>query len=209
MACARYGTSYSAVIVFAAVLSVASGSTVFFAMVPGFFAISVKSRNICSVESAAFGPSLLSGLILCNGFLAAAHLVEDDVGRGFPDEGLRFIVPVRQPLINRSLQFAHTKESAAADHSVGDESEKAFHLIEPGTTGRCEVKVEAPPPFRLEPSLNSLAFMGGIVVHDQMHVLVRWHLFFQLVEKFDELLGAMARLATANHPAIQHVEGRA
>jgi len=65
-------------------------------------------------------PSLLSGLILCNGFLAAAHLIEDDVGRGFPDERLRFIIPVRQPLINCSLQFAHTKESAAADHFFGD-----------------------------------------------------------------------------------------
>src|SRR5437879_2107515 len=164
--------------------------------------------KLSSLVSNLLGASLLSGLILCNGFLAAAHLVEDDVGCGFPDEGLRFIVPVRQPLINRSLQFAHTKESAAADHSVGDESEKALHLIEPGTTGRCEVKVEAPPLFRLEPSLNDLAFMGGIVVHDQMHLLVRWHLFFQLVERFDELLGAMARLATANHPPIQDVEGR-
>src|SRR5207302_11233009 len=104
-----------------------------------------KATGFCLFRPLPVGASLLSGLILCNGFLAAAHLVEDDVGRGFPDEGLRFIVPVRQPLINGSLQFAHTKESAAADHSVGDESEKALHLIEPGTTGRCEVKVEAPP----------------------------------------------------------------
>src|SRR2546430_4393510 len=170
---------------------------------------SINQQDIDNLRRVADAlPSLLAGLILGNGFLAAAHLVEDDVGGGFPDEGLRFIVPVRQPLINRSLQFAHTKESAAADHSVGDESEKAFHLIEPGTTGRCEVKVEAPPLFRLEPSLNDLTFMGGIVVHDQMHLLVRWHLFLQLVEKFDKLLGAMARLATANHPPVQDVEGR-
>ena len=74
---------------------------------------SINQQDIDNLRRVADAlPSLLSGLILCNGFLAAAHLVEDDVGRGFPDEGLRFIVPVRQPLINRSLQFAHTESTS-------------------------------------------------------------------------------------------------
>ncbi len=48
------------------------------------FILSEKSDSILD---------LLSGLILCNGFLAAAHLIEDDVGGGFPDEGLRSVHP--------------------------------------------------------------------------------------------------------------------
>ena len=56
MACARYGTSYSAVIVLDAVLSAACGSPVFFATAPGFWDVSEKSRSICSVESPELGP---------------------------------------------------------------------------------------------------------------------------------------------------------
>jgi hypothetical protein len=41
-----------------------------------------------------------------------------------------------------------------------------------------------------------------------MYLLVCWHLFLQLVEKLDELLGAVARLATANHLPVQDVESR-
>ncbi len=50
--------------------------------------------------------------------------------------------------------------------------------------------------------------MGGIVVHDQMHLLVQWHLFLQLVEKFGELLGAIALLATAQHLSARDVDSR-
>jgi len=50
-------------------------------------------------------PSLLSWLIVYNRFLAAAHLVQNDVGRGLPDESLGFLVPSREPCVNRPLQF--------------------------------------------------------------------------------------------------------
>ena len=51
------------------------------------------------------------------------------------------------------------------------------------------------------------AFVWRIVVHDQVNVLIRRHLLFQAVEEPDELVGAVPRQATANHLAIQNIEG--
>ena len=93
--------------------------------------------------------SLLSGLILYNGFPAAANVVEDDIGGGFPDERSWFVVPGRQPLIDGSLQFIDAMEGSATDHSIGDEPEQAFDLVEPGTARGGEMKVEASPLLRL------------------------------------------------------------
>ena len=94
-------------------------------------------------------PSLLSALIFCNSLAAATDLVEDDIGCGSPDKGPGFDVPVGQPLINGWFQFMDAVEGSAADHLVGNEPEKAFHLVQPGTAGGREMKVEAAPLLRL------------------------------------------------------------
>ena len=48
--------------------------------------------------------------------------------------------------------------------------------------------------------------MGGVVVHDEVNFLFGRHLFFQLVEEFDELFGAMAWQAGAHYFPVQDVE---
>src|ERR1700682_331130 len=164
-------------------------------------------RSDCWNTKQPGATSLLSGLTLYNSLSAAAHLVQDDIGSGFPDERLGFPVPVSQPLIDGRLQFFDTMECSAADHAVGDEPEEAFDLVEPGTACRREVKVEAAPLRRFQPALDRRALVRGIVVHDEVNLLVRRHLFFQLVEKLDELLGAMPGQATANDFPVQDVEG--
>ena len=50
-------------------------------------------------------PSLLSWLILYNGFFAAAHLVQNDVGGGLPDEGFGLFVPACEPPVYGAFQF--------------------------------------------------------------------------------------------------------
>src|ERR1700740_1842432 len=57
MQCARYGTSYSAVIVFAAPARVAAGSPTFFATKPGVFDIAEYCARISTVDRPAPGPS--------------------------------------------------------------------------------------------------------------------------------------------------------
>jgi hypothetical protein len=58
-----------------------------------------------------------------------------------------------------------------------------------------------------EPVLNGGAFVGAVVVEDEMDVEIRRHLLFHLVEEPDQLFAAMARQATADDLAIQDVEG--
>ena len=112
----------------------------------------LASRQFSGRENSG-KPCLLSWLSFYNRLFAPAHLVQDDVGGGLPLEGLGFVVPVRQPSIHRLLQFTGTMEGSAADHAVGDEAEKSFHLIEPGAAGRGEVEMKTLPFFRLQPSL--------------------------------------------------------
>src|SRR5690242_4649387 len=68
------------------------------------------------------------------------------------------------------------------------------------------MKVEAAPLLGLQPALDSRALVSGIVVHDQVNLLLRRHLFFQVVQEPDELLGPVPWQTTANHFAIQDVE---
>jgi hypothetical protein len=49
--------------------------------------------------------SLLSRLTLYNGFLAAAHLIENDIGGSFPDERLGLLVPGCEPRVDSAFQF--------------------------------------------------------------------------------------------------------
>jgi len=49
--------------------------------------------------------SLLSWLILYNGFFATAHLVQNDVGGGLPDEGFGLFVPGCEPPVYGAFQF--------------------------------------------------------------------------------------------------------
>ena len=50
--------------------------------------------------------------------------------------------------------------------------------------------------------------MGGVIVHDEMNVLVGGHLFLHLIEKPDELLGAVSGQTTADHFSVQNIESR-
>src|SRR5271169_7110711 len=57
MQCARYGTSYSAVIVLAAPANAAAGSPTFRATAPGVFDIAEYFSRIATVDTPAPGPS--------------------------------------------------------------------------------------------------------------------------------------------------------
>ena len=171
---------------------------------PGFSKVAVLELD--PKYNAPKTASLLSGLSLYNSLPAAAHLVQNDIRGSFPDEWLRFIVPLRQPLIDGPFEFLNTTEGAAADHSTCDKPKQTFRLVEPRTAGGSEVKLEAAPLFRFQPSLDDRTLMSGIVIHDEVNVLVRGQLFFQLVEKPDELASAMPELATANHFPVQNIE---
>ena len=91
------------------------------------------------------------------------------------------MIPFRQPFINRLFQFLNTEEGTAPDHTVGNQAEPTFHLIEPRTAGGCEVQME---PFsfpRFEPALDGLALMAAVVIQNEMDIQVRWDFLLQLL----------------------------
>ena len=50
--------------------------------------------------------------------------------------------------------------------------------------------------------------MGGVVVHDEVNVQIGRHLFLQLIEEPDELLGAVPGKTAADHFPVQNIERR-
>ena len=87
--------------------------------------IQISTGHWCELERfrRALQASLLPGLTFYNGLSATPHLVENDVCGCFPFKRLGFIVPVGEPLVDRTFQFIYAMEGPAADHAVRDEPE--------------------------------------------------------------------------------------
>lgn len=96
-----------------------------------------------------------------------------------------------EPLIDRLLKFIGAVEGTSTNHPSGDQSKESFDLIQPGTAGRCEVEVEAAPPFRFEPALDLSALVCAVIVHDQVHFLIVGKLPFQVMQEANELAAAV------------------
>ena len=69
---------------------------------------------------------------------------------------------------NRVLEFAGAAVNAAAQLPFSKEREPAFDQVEPGTTGRCEMQMEARVPQ--QPTLNGRGLVGSVVVKNQVQV---------------------------------------
>ncbi len=72
--------------------------------------------------------------------------------------------------------------------------------------GRREMEMEPLPLSRLKPSLHLGAFVGAVVVHDEMHFLIGRELRFQMIEEAYELPAAVAILTGANDLAVEDIE---
>ena len=93
---------------------------------------------------------------------------------------------------------------AAPDLALGDEREEALDLIEPGCAGGRQMHMPARPLG--QPVADQRGLVGGVVVHDQMHVEIAGDGCFDLVEEIAELAGAVARIALADDGAGGDVE---
>lgn len=66
------------------------------------------------------------------------------------------------------FEFGNALEDAASGAILGDASEEALDLAEPGPGCRCEVHAEA--RMSLEPEFDLGMLVGGVVVGDQVQV---------------------------------------
>jgi len=102
-------------------------------------------------------------------------------------------------------QLRHTAERAASDALLGDFAKPPLDHVEPRTRGWGEMQVES--RVALEPCLDSLVFVGGVVVDDQVQVELGRRFGVDLLQETDEFLMAMARHAIADHGAVEHAQG--
>ena len=103
-----------------------------------------------------------------NNFAEPFEFGEDGVGGRGPFERFGMLVVGVDEQVDLALQVVHRAEGAAADRLVGDQSEPALELVEPGTVGRREVDMEPRPPG--QPRTNTGMLVGGVVVTNQVDV---------------------------------------
>ena len=75
-------------------------------------------------------------------------------------------------------EVMHAGEGAPANGALGDETEPAFHLVEPRGVGGGVVHVIA-GPLR-QPGAHLGMFVGGVVIDDQVKVEFRRHRLVQM-----------------------------
>src|ERR1700674_5118199 len=89
----------------------------------------------------------------------------------------------------------------AAPKAAGSEiTKEAFHHVEPRSAGGCEVNVE--PRMALQPALNDGMFVSGVVVHDQVQLLVAGRGIVHQAQEAEPLLVPWR----SDHFAVQSVE---
>ena len=85
-------------------------------------------------------------------------------------------------LIDCHDQFLHVTKDTATETVLSQISKESLDHVQPRGAGGREVNVE--PPVAGEPSFYLRVFVGGIVVHDQMQLLV---LRCGVIEQTEEL----------------------
>src|SRR5437764_154795 len=110
-----------------------------------------------------------------------ADFLDDVLSSLVPDERLRVVVVLSDVVKDGFDQVRHTGENPAPDALVVEIAEEPLDHIEPGTTGRNEMEVEAFVTF--EPRDDLRVFVRGIVVGDEMKVEVAWRLGVDLFQE--------------------------
>jgi len=83
--------------------------------------------------------------------------------------------------------------------------EPAFNQIEPARTGGNEM--QGKPRMPLEPALHARMAVRAVVVENQMQVLAWGKLGVEAPKELQKLLMAVSRIALANNPAFDDLQG--
>lgn len=109
-------------------------------------------------------------------------------------------------MINLFDQLMYASEGAATDGALGDDSEPAFDLIDPGAISWSVMDLVARP--HRQPALDLGMLVSGVVVHDQMEVEFGRDVLIEVAKELEKLLMAVAGLALADHLAGGDLERR-
>ena len=95
---------------------------------------------------------------------------------------------------------------SAADLLLGQGSEPAFDLVDPGSGGGREMDLET--GMAGKPVFHRGGLVSAVVVHDQMHIKIAWHVRVDGAQELEELGAAMAPMQLADHFAGGDVQRR-
>ncbi len=120
----------------------------------------------------------------------ASDAGQDVVCRLDPHEGLGIGTVGGQVQPNGVLQRTGAAMTAPAKLLVGEDGEPALHLVDPRRVGGREVQVEA--WVAQQPAMDERRLVSAVIVQDEVHVQVGWHLRMDAVQELAELGRAMA-----------------
>ena len=103
-----------------------------------------------------------------------------------PEEGFRVLVVQLKITFDRCLQFTSAAEGAAPDLLGGQSREEALDEIDPRSSGRREVNVEARTLG--QPAMDQGDLVRPVVVHDQVDVETGRDVGVDSVEKLTDSL---------------------
>lgn len=113
-------------------------------------------------------------------------------------------------MFDEAIDFAHqvfdVGEGTAANGLLRDDTEPAFHEIQPGRIRGGEVDVVSGPSG--QPGFDFGMFVGGVVIDDQMHVEVFGHIGVDVSQEGEEFLMSMACLALGDDFTVSDIECR-
>src|ERR1700682_2988341 len=151
----------------------------------------------------------MKALLVCcsiNKFTKTLEFVEDRIGARGPHKRPLVGIVVSYVVVDLVHQFTHAAEGAAPDRLLSDEREPALDLVEPAGVGGSVMDVVARPAR--EPGFDRGVFVSAVVVGNQVDLELGGDAAVEMIEKGQELLMAMARLALRDDRAVKHVERR-
>jgi hypothetical protein len=133
-------------------------------------------------------------------------LLEDVGGFRGPDEWFGMFIVAVDVFADSCDQLLHAAEGATPEAVFSQVAEEALHHIEPGAAGGSEVHME--PGMASEPALDLGMFVGGIVVHNHVDLLIFRHHVVDSAEEFQPLLVTMPIIAHRDHLSLQSIQCR-
>ena len=107
--------------------------------------------------------------MLCPGNFGAqtTELSEDGIGGGGPRKRVGIFVKLAGKLLNAFAEMLGAAKGITTDGSLGDQTEPALDLIEPGRVSGNKVRVK--PRVANKPTCNLGVSVRGVVIHYYVH----------------------------------------
>src|ERR1019366_7540420 len=118
---------------------------------------------------------------------------EDGFGFGCPCEGLRVLIAMIDPFMDRGFEFRDIMEHASSDALARDLGEEPLDEIDPRAGCWGEVELETLLPG--EPALHLLCLVRSAIVDDEMQIEADGSLAVDLPEELQVFVCPVARQA--------------